>query len=131
MPQMANITVKKADGATDVTYTALSSSAGDQSPARWSDLSSATVAARRATYNSTSRFNGKRDARVVENVLKYPDVQTINGASVVLGNVVINISGTIPLQVTDTAIAEAVAQAANLFKASLVQDTFKTGYAAQ
>lgn len=131
MPQMANITVKKADGTTDVTYTALSSSAGDQSPARWSNLDSATVAALRATYSSTSRFNGKRDARVVENVLKYPDVATINGASVVLGNVVINISGTIPLQVTDTAIAEAVAQAANLFKAALVQDTYKTGYAAQ
>lgn len=131
MPQMANITVKKADGTTDVTYTALSSSAGDQSPARWSNLASATVAALRATYNSTSRFNGKRDARVVENVLKYPDVATISGASVVLGNVVINISGTIPLQVTDTAIAEAVAQAANLFKAALIQDTFKTGYAAQ
>lgn len=36
MPQMANITVKKADGTTDVVYTALTPAGGDNSPARWS-----------------------------------------------------------------------------------------------
>lgn len=131
MPQMANITVKKADNVTDVTYTSLTPSAGDQTPARWSNLASASVAAHRSTYNCASRFNGKRDARVVDAVLKYPDVQSVSGANVVVGNCIISISGTIPLQVTDTVIAEAVAQAANLFKATLMQDTFKTGYAPQ
>lgn len=131
MPNMANIVVKKADGTTDVTYTSLTPSAGDQTPARWSNLASATVAALRSTYNSTSRFNGKRDARVVDSVLKYPDVQTISGANVVLGNCIISISGTIPLQVTDAAINEAVAQAANLFKSALMQDTYRTGYSPQ
>lgn len=131
MPQMANITVKKADNTTDVTYTALTPSAGDQTPARWSNLASAPVAAQRSTLQCASRFNGKRDARVVDAVLKYPDVQSISGTNVVVGNCIISISGTIPLQVTDTAIAEAVAQAANLFKAALMQDTYKTGYAPQ
>jgi hypothetical protein len=35
MPTMASITVKKADGTTDIVYDALAASGGDNSPAAW------------------------------------------------------------------------------------------------
>lgn len=131
MPNMANITVKKADGTTDVVYAALMPSAGDQTPARWHVPAANAVSLFRPSFEMVSRFNQRRDARNVSTVLKYPDVRTVSGADVVVGNCIINVSGIVPLQVTDAVIAEAIAQAANLFKATLVQDCFKTGYAAQ
>lgn len=131
MPNMANITVKKADGVTDVTYTALMPSAGDKTPARWANVAANAVALFRPTYNAFSRSNGSRDARVVETTLKFPDVRTVESIDTVVGNVIVNISATVPLQVTDTVISEAVAQAANLFKATLIQDSFKSGYTPQ
>lgn len=131
MPNMANITVKKADGITDIIYTALTPSAGDQTPARWQVSTANAVSLFRPSYEMASRFNQKRDARNISTVLKYPDVRAVNGVDVVVGNCIINVSGVVPLQVTDTVIAEAIAQAANLFKATLVQDCFKAGYAAQ
>lgn len=131
MPNMANLTVKKADGTTDVTYVALTPSAGDQTPARWSLVAANAVAGLRPVYDLQSRFNAKRDARHLQSTLKYPDVRMISGVDTVVGNCLITISGVIPLQVTDTVIAEAVAQAANIFKAALIADSFKAGYAPQ
>lgn len=131
MPNMANITVKQANGTTDVVYTALMPSAGDQTPARWHVATANAVSMFRPSFEMVSRFNQKRDARNISTVLKYPDVRAVSGVDVVVGNCIINVSGIVPLQVTDAVIAEAIAQAANLFKATLVQDCFKAGYAAQ
>jgi hypothetical protein len=39
------------------------------------------------------------------------------------------LSMTVPLEVTDTVIAEAVSQLFNILKTTLVSDSFKTGYA--
>jgi len=50
MPSMANITVKKNDGTTDATYTALTPSAGDKVSAQWRNNSQSTIAANRAAY---------------------------------------------------------------------------------
>lgn len=52
MPNMANITVKKADGTTDVVYTALTPSAGDKTSARWSLTASSTKANLRLLWNA-------------------------------------------------------------------------------
>lgn len=131
MPNMANITVKKADGTTDVVYTALTPSAGDKTPARWQNNASHAKAALRATVEMTSRFNPAKTARHVTLLVKYPEVASVGGVDTVTGTGHMTIDGVIPLQVSDTAIAELVAQAANVFKAALVQDSFKIGYAPQ
>lgn len=131
MPNMANITVKKADGTTDVVYTALTPSAGDKTPARWQNTASHAKAALRATVEMTSRFNPAKTARHVTLLVKYPEVAPVNGVDTVVGIGHMTIDGVIPLQCSDPAIAELVAQAANVFKASLAQDSFKIGYAPQ
>lgn len=130
MPNMANITIKKADAVTDVTYTALTPSAGDRTPARWANLAQ-SKANLRASIEMTSRFNNNRSARHVSILMKYPEVVQVNGVDTVAGIGHVTIEGLIPLQVSDTAIAELVAQSANAFKIALIQDCFKIGYAPQ
>lgn len=127
---MANITVKKADGTTDVTYTALTPASGEQ-PARWTVLTAASQQSLRPVVEVRSRDNGRRDARVVSLLVKYPDVRSINGVDTVVGTIPLEIRGTIPRQVADAVIAEAIAQSANLYKAAAIQDAFKSGYAPQ
>lgn len=131
MSNMANLTVKKADGVTDVVFTALTPSAGDTTPARWTSVSAETIANLRPTAEMRSRFNGNRTARHVDLVTKFPEVITVNGIKEVRGTAPFTISATIPLQIDDAWINEAVAQTANLFKAALIQQAFKEGYSPQ
>jgi len=131
MPTMANVTVKKADGVTDIVYTALTSSPGDNSPARWSAVAANQVAALRPTVEFFTRFNAKKDARHVSMITKVPEVVTINSVDTINGTVLVTITAVTPLQVKDSTIAEAIAQSANLYKATLIQDSYKAGYAPQ
>lgn len=128
MPAMANITIKKADGTTDVVYTSVSGAPGDNAPARWEVTAANVVRLFRPVFDLLSRWNAKKDARHLQATLKYPDVRAVNSVDTVFGNVIVNISAVVPTQVTDTVVTEAVAQAANMFKATLIQDSFKSGY---
>lgn len=130
MPNMANVTVKAANGTTDVVYTALTPASGDQ-PARWSDLASSTQASLRSVVELRSRDNASRDARVVSMVFKMPDVRTVSGVDTIVGSVPVEIRATIPRQVSDAVIAEAVARAGNFFVNTLTRSSFQTGYAPQ
>lgn len=131
MPNMANITVKKADGTTDVVYTALAPSAGDKTSARWCLTAASTKANLRPTLECTSRYNNARTARNISFTLKYPEVASVAGVDTVIGTGIITVQGVVPLQVSDSVLAETIAQAANLFKVALMQDSFKQGYAPQ
>lgn len=68
MPSMASITVKMADGTTDIVYDALSASGGDNSPAVWrqdtGNSATIPVGLRRMVSMQTS-WNGPRTARIV------------------------------------------------------------------
>lgn len=131
MPNMANITVKKADGTTDVVYTALTPSAGDKTSARWSLTAFSTKANLRPTLECTSRYNNARTARNISMTLKFPEIASVAGVDSVIGTGIVTIQGVVPLQVSDSVISELIAQSANVFKTVLVQDSFKIGYAPQ
>jgi len=131
MPNMANITVKAANGTTDVIYTALTPAAGDRTPARWANVSANTRANLRPTVEMTSRFNSARSARHVDFVLKFLEVANVGGVDQVVGTALLSATCVVPLQVTDATISEAVAQFGNLLKSTLVQDSVKAGYAPQ
>lgn len=131
MPNQANITVKAANGTTDVIYTALTPAAGDRTPARWANVSANARANLRPTAEMTSRFNNARSARHVDFVLKYPEVASINGVDQVVGTALMSASCVVPLQITDAVISEAVAQFNNLLKSTLIADSVKAGYAPQ
>lgn len=129
MPQMANVVVKKADGTTDVTYTALTASAGDSSPARWTENSASTIRGHRPTLDVRSQFNGPRTARRVSAVFKMPVLETISGVETKVGDIPVELSLAIPSSVTDAVADEAVAQATNLFASSLIRSSLSSGYA--
>lgn len=129
MPQIANITVKKNDGTTDVVYTAVVPSSGDKSPAVFKSNSVGTSANARPEFRVLSSANRQRTTRSVEANLVYPTTVTEAGVTTVVHRTLVQVRVTTPLGAPDTDIAEAVSQGVNLLASTLMRDTFKTGYA--
>lgn len=130
MPQAANITVKKNDGATDIVWTSVSPSAGDSSPARWESQTVGTAMAHRPTLTHISRDNGQKTARRHELTVTYPVVVTENGVPKVSDKLIIGVSAVVAKAAVSTDVNEAISQAVNLFASTLIKDSLKTGYAA-
>lgn len=130
MPNMASITVKKADAVTDVTYNALTPSAGDQTPARWVEAGSLATAYR-ASMECRSRYNNARTARHVETVYRRPETVEVDSQRKLVATGHINLSGVIPTNMSPAEVDEMVAQAFNLFKSALISEVYETGYAPQ
>lgn len=131
MPNMADITVKKSDGTTDIVYVALSPSAGDKTPAQWRVEAIGTVPGNRPTLAVTSRFSVDRQARVVEGKLLYPETFTDSTTGIVATRLRESFSFThiIRQDAADTTTKELSAQAANLIKSPLIQSVLMTGFA--
>lgn len=75
MPSIANVTVKKADGTTDIVYDALTGAAGDGSPAVWRQDTGANAALPvgfRALVQMSSVNNGPKTARRLVVTFKRP-----------------------------------------------------------
>lgn len=132
MPALANITIKKADAVTDITYTGLSPASGDGSPAIWRQEDASKPYGHRATLAIKSVWNGPKTARRVEATYRYPQVitDTTTGLKSSPNQVPLTVSGTFPASMPDTDIQEAVAQAFNLCNSPLVRSQFSTQYAA-
>lgn len=130
MPNMANITVKKNDGTTDVVYTAFTPSAGDKTPAAWKNQTVGTAASHRPELKLVSRDNGAATARRVEGTYAYPTLVTgSDGKTTIADKVVLTFSAVIPKGMPDTDVNEAVSQGCNLIASTLVKDSLKIGYA--
>lgn len=128
---MANITVKKNDGTTDIVYTAVAQSAGDKSPAVWRSNSVGAAAAHHPELRLSSQSNGTQTARRVNGSYSYPSLvtSTDTGITSVGDRFNLTVSGVIPLNMTDADLAEAVSQSLNLFASTLMKDSFKAGFA--
>lgn len=133
MPTMANITVKKADGTTDVTYTALNAASGDRSVAKWRVESIGTIAGNRPIMEVSSKASQNGQYRIVEGKLTYPETVTdsTTGIISVKSRELFSFTSTIDLTSADAVIAEMAAQAANLLKSTLLQSVLTSGYAPQ
>lgn len=130
MPSMANITVKKNDGTTDVVYTALVPSAGDKSPAIWKNQTVGTSSSHRPELRLLSRDNGTGTARRITGTATYPSLVTgSDGKVTVADRLVFDFQVAVPKGMPDSDVNEAVSQACNLVASSLVKDCLKTGYA--
>lgn len=130
MPNMANVTVKKNDGTTDVVYTAVVPSAGDKTPAIWKNQTLGTASAHRPELKLTSRENGVGSARRVEGVYTYPTLATgTDGKVNVVDRCIVNFSAVVPKGMPDADVNEAVSQCVNMLSSTLLKDSFKSGYA--
>lgn len=136
MPAMANITVKKADGTTDITYDALTGAAGNGSEAVWrQDTGAATgvPVGHRATLRFATNDNGPKTARTARLVYKrpYSTQNTVTSKYEAADSVVVNITVTMPNAIPASEVSEAVYQAANLHASALVKSSISAGYAPQ
>lgn len=130
MPQMANITVKKNDGTTDIVYTAMIPSAGDKSAAIWRSNSVGTAPAFRPELTCLSQSNGPRTARRVNLKFSYPSLVTGSDGKVsVADRAIIEVSAVVPQGMADADLNEAVSQGLNLAASTLIKDTVKAGFA--
>lgn len=130
MPQMANITVKKADGTTDVVYTALSPSSGDKTSAVWSPTLVGTSNSHRAELRVSSQPNAANTVRFVDGIIRWPVVQTLGGVVTVTDRNSISIKASVAQNTPDSDVAELVEQTTNLFRSVLFREMLKTRYAA-
>lgn len=131
MPSMANITIKKADGTTDIVWTAASPSAGDSVPAVWRSNSVSTIMGHRPRFHLALRDNATNDGRVFKGAMFYPHTMVEGGTNkvVLLGITPIRFEGTLPAGVPVADLKEAIHQAGNLAVSALVRAALEEQYA--
>lgn len=131
MPTATNLTVKKADLTTDVTYTLKTASGGDKSPAIWRADASTGNPGQKPELRVSSRSNGENTARRVDATFTFPVVVTDSTTTLtsVASRCNMSISAVVPLDVPETLAEEFATQAAGLLYSTLLRQTVKTGYA--
>lgn len=133
MPSMASITVKKADGTTDIVFDSLAASGGESSPAVWRQDTGAAAGlpvGLRSLFKVSSKWNGPKTARQVSFEMTMPyavqdSTTTLYSAKdrVVLTGVI-----TLPQAIPASALNESV-QALNLMASTLIKSSVQAGYA--
>lgn len=130
MPTMANITVKKADGTTNVVYTAIKASSGNKDSAVWRCDTAATFAAGKPELVCVSKDAANGTQRVVTWKLVLPETytDTTTGLVSVRYKDVASAVFTTDQRCPDTLHSELAAQFGNLLASVLGQSTNSSGY---
>lgn len=127
---MNNITIKKADGTTDVIYTGVTVSAGDSSPAVYRNDTVGTTLAERPSLLISSRSNGPKSARRVDVNYTWPIMsQDAGGNKILAGRMVGSASVLIPQNQDAALINEQAFQFGNLMATTIVKAALSSGYA--
>jgi len=131
MPNLGNITIKKADGTTDVLFTGVSPSAGDKSPAIFRSNSVGSSVLARPELRVTAQNNGTNTARRIKIDFTYPQVadNIVAGTRQVVGRANFSLTGIVPVAMDDEIVTEACTQVINLLASSLMRDVVLSGYA--
>lgn len=133
MPSMADITVKKADGTTDIVYNALAASGGESSPAVWRQDTGASAGlpvGLRSRFKLSSKWNGPKTARQItfEVILPYAVQDSTTTLYSAKDQVVMTGIVTMPQGIPSANLNEVV-QGLNLLASTLVKTSVQAGYA--
>jgi hypothetical protein len=129
MPNMANITIKKADGTTDIVWAQKSPSAGDKVPAIWRSDTVGASAAHRPEFKvwTFGTPNGKQ--RVAKTTLTYP-ITVLDGTLTKVVGYCTQVTETkVFMEATDVEAGEVVNQGFNLLASALIKQAVKEGFA--
>lgn len=129
MPALADIVIKKADGTTNVTYTAIAGAAGDGQPAIFRNNSVGTALNQRPTLLVRATSNGSKTARRVRGDFSWPIVGVSNGLTQVIGRTPGDFSFLVPQNQDEATIKEQAHQFANLVASAIIKACFEEGYA--
>lgn len=129
MSAISNVTVKKTDGVTDVTFTAINGSASDGQPATWQNIAGSSIRGWRPTLTMKAKLNGTKQARRVDVQALFPVVRTISAVDTVVGKIPIDFTVPVPEWATDAEVNEAIDQTINLLASTHVRTHIKSGSA--
>lgn len=123
MPNLANITVKKNDGLTDIVYTGVNPAGGADAPAILRSNTVGTAISHRPELRVSVKNAGAKD-RVV-GTYKYPQIATnsTTGVTSVIGSVDGRFELSVDKSTDQNVVNEAVAQFANLLSSALIKQT--------
>lgn len=132
MPAIADITVKKNDGTTNIVYAAQAPSSGDGTAAVWKSTTVGVAQAHQPELRLSSREADSGTARALRSTYQYPQIATDTTTS--LTSVVNKASATtdwkFPKGMSQSDINEFVAQYANLLVSTQITSCVKAGYSA-
>lgn len=132
MPDMANITVKKNDGTTDIVYVKQTPASGDNTPAVWRSTSVGSAPAHAPEFRLLAKDAKSGANRASRGTYKYPQISTnsTTGITSVVDTASAATDWNFPKTMSQSDINEFVSQYANLLVATLVKDCVKAGYSA-
>lgn len=132
MPSMANITVKKNDGTTDIVYTGVSPSSGDATAAIWKSQTVGSAPAHQPEFRLTGRDASSGLKRALRSTYVYPQIATDTTTSLtsVVDRAQADTNWNFPKGMSQADINEFVSQYANMLVATLIKDCVKQGYSA-
>lgn len=131
MPTAANITVKKADGTTDILWSVVAASGGDKSPAVFRSLTTSGSNGMHPELRVSSAQTASNTGRKVQYQMTFPHVYTDSTTGLVKVDTRANMQATIfvPADMPDTDLAEFAAQMGNLLASSLIKSVNSSGFA--
>lgn len=131
MPSLANITVKKNDGTTDIVWTGISPSSGDGTQAIWRSQTVGTAPAHQPEIRLASREADGGKKRALRAYFLYPMIatDTTTGVTSVIHRELASVDWTIPKDMAQVDINEASSQFVNLLASTLFKDCVKAGFA--
>lgn len=132
MPSLANITVKKNDGTTDIVYTGQCPASGDATPAIWKSTTVGVAPAHQPEFRLLAKDASKGARRALRSTYQYPQIATnsTTGLTSVVDRASADTNWVFPKGMAQADINEFVTQHANLQVAALVKDCVKAGYSA-
>lgn len=132
MPTLANLTVKKNDGTTDIVYTGVQPSSGDGSPAIWKSATVGNAPAHQPELRLVARDAKKGASRALRGTFKYPQIATnsTTGITSVIGVASGAVDWELPKSMAVIDINEFAAQFGNLMAQALIKACVQAGYAA-
>lgn len=132
MPALANITIKKNDGVTDILWTGDVPSSGDKSPARYSSKTVSTIPAFQPKFAIASAPSGDGRSRRVTVDMLYPFTATdsTTGITSEVSRLTYHGVWSVPQDIPTTTVDEFVAQLSNLLDSTEVLAQLKIQQAA-
>lgn len=131
MPAIADITIKKNDGTTDITYAARAPSSGDNVPAVFKSTTVGSAQAHQPELRISSRDGSKGANRVLRGTFSYPQIATDSTTTLtsVVKRATANFELNIPKDMAQADVDEFVSQFFNLGDSSLIVSCGKAGFA--
>jgi len=132
MPTLANITIKKNDGTTDITYSGVVPSSGDSTAAVWKSTTVGSAAAHQPQARLVARDSGDKKKRALRLTFLYPSLQTdsTTGRTTVVNKGFATLDVTFDKDMPTTDVNEFGAQLTNFIDSSLIIECIKSGYSA-